>query len=285
MVFINYLFKYKSNIFKNIKVINILSNNDYIKQTMSNIFKSNSRFSILVDDTPQQKNYTKKDKQQKKKQDINVENKEERFNSFKSERPIRTESNFRSLNDKGRERYRLEKEEEMKVIKELEERERERIKHESLKIENFPKLVDIPKKEIRENNVVKSKISYIEKLKKDNIVKNYSVPDFENLKPGWVLLKRNPITRQTIYICYPKTLIKEKEEEKSVQEIMMDILKALSEIHEKRTQEYIENYGYDEWERMFKFPDWREREAWLQEMEEMENQTNESEYEETDEEY
>ena len=53
----------------------------------------------------------------------------------------------------------------------------------------------------------------------------------------------------------------------------------------KRTQEYIENYGYDEWERMFKFPDWREREAYLEEMEEMENQTDESEYEDEDEEY
>jgi len=243
---------------------------------MSNIFKSNSRFSALVDDIPQQKNDTKKDKEQKRKPDINVENKEERFNSFKTdsfkpERPIRTESNFRGFNDKGRERYRLEREEEMKIIKELEERERERIKQESLKIENFPELVDIQKKEITENNV-ETKISYVEKLKKDDIVENYSDPDLENLKPGWVLLKRDPITRQTIFKSHPKTLIEEKEIEKTDQEIMMDILKALSELHEKRTQEYIENYGYDEWERMFKFPDWREREAWLQEMEEMENQ-------------
>lgn len=259
---------------------------------MSNIFKSNSRFSALVDDIPQQKNDMKKekDKEQKRKPDINVENKEERFNSFKSdsfksERPIRTESNFRGFNDKGRERYRLEREEEMKVIKELEERERERIKQESLKIENFPELVDIQKKEITENNVENTKISYIEKLKKDDIVENYSDPDLENLKPGWVLLKRHPITRQTIFKSHPKTLIEEKEIEKTDQEIMMDIIKALSELHEKRTQEYIENYGYDEWERMFKFPDWREREAWLQEMEEMENQTDESEYEEEDEEY
>ena len=242
---------------------------------MSNIFKSNSRFSALVDDIPQQKNDTKKekDKEQKRKPDINVENKEERFNLFKSERPIRTESNFRGFNDKGRERYRLEREEEMKAIKELEERERERIKQESLKIENFPELVDIPKKEI-------TKISYIEKLKKDDIVENYSDPDLENLKPGWVLLKRDPITRQTIFKCHHKTFIEEKETKKTDQEIMTDIIKALSELHEKRTQEYIENYGYDELERMFKFPDWREREAWLQEMEEMENQTDESEYEE-----
>lgn len=249
---------------------------------MNNIFKSNSRFSALIDDTPQQKNESKKDKEQKRKPDINVENKEERFNSFKSERHIRNESNFRGFNEKGRERYRLEREEEIKAMKELEEREKERIKQESLKIENFPELVDVQKKENTENT---TKISYIEKLKTDDFVENYTDPDLENLKPGWVLLKRDHITRQTIFKSHPKTLIEEKEPEKTDQEIMMNILKALSELHEKRTQEYIENYGYDEWERMFKFPDWREHEAWLEEMEEMENQSDESEYEEEDEEY
>lgn len=283
MLYVNYLLKYKINVFKHIKVINISSNYDYIKQNMSNIFKSNSRFFALVDDTPQQKNNSKKDKEQKR---VNEDSKEDRFNSFKSERHIRNECRFRSFNEREREQYRLEREEEIKAQKELEQREKDRIAKESLKIENFPDLIVIPKKKTAENNMDDTKISYIEKLKKEDIVENYSDPDLENLKPGWVLLKRDPVTRQTIFKHHPKTLIEEKEkEEKTDQEIMMDIVKALSELHEKRTQEYIENYGYDEWERMFKFPDWREHEAWLQEIEEMENQTDESEYEEEDEEY
>lgn len=251
---------------------------------MSNIFKSNSRFSVLVDDIPQKKNDSKKDKEQKRTYETNIENKDEVFNSFKSERPIRAESRFRSLNERDKERYRLEREEEIKLKKEFEEREKERINKELLKIENFPDLVAIPMKKNTENN---TNISYIEKLKKeDNIIINND-KDLENLKPGWVLLKRDPLTGETIIKHHSETFIKEKEE-KTEQEIMMDILNALADLYERRTQEYIENYGYDEWERMFKFPDWREREAYLEEMEEMEemeNQTDENEYEYEDEEY
>lgn len=249
---------------------------------MSNIFKSNTRFSALVDDISQQKNNTKKNRENNINSETNVENKGGRFNSFKSERPFRSETNFSSFNENRRERYRLEREEEIKAQKESEQRERDRILEESLKIENFPDLVVTAKKKETNENI--NKMNYAEKLKKEEVVKVDYDSDLEKLNPGWILLKRDPITGETIFKSHHKTLIVEKEPEKTDQETMMDILKALSELHEKRTQEYIENYGYDEWEREFKFPDWREREAWLEEMEEMENQTDESEYEEEDEE-
>lgn len=239
---------------------------------MTNIFKSNTRFSSLVDDISQQKNNTKKNRENNINSETNVENKGGRFNSFKSERPFRSESNFSSFNENRRERYRLER-----------ERERDRIIEESLKIENFPDLVVTSKKKETNENI--NKMNYSEKLKKEEVVKVDDDSDLENLNTGWILLKRDPITRETIFKSHPKTLIVEKEPEKTEQEIMLDILKALSELNEKRTQEYIENYGYYEWEREFKFPDWREREVWLEEMEEMENQTDDSEYEEEEEEY
>jgi hypothetical protein len=214
---------------------------------MSNIFKSNSRFSALVDDIPPQNNNSKKDKEEKN----------ERFNSFKSER----ESPFR-------ERYR-----------EQEQREKERIKQESLKIENFPDLIIVSnKKEFMEDI---KKVSYIEKLQKEDDIKNYIDPDLENLKPGWVLLKSDPLTRRTIIKHHPEINIIEKKE-KTEKEIAIDVLNVLVDIHEKRTREYIEKFGYDEWEAMFKFPDWREREAYL---EQMENETNDSEYDEYEYEY
>lgn len=245
---------------------------------MSNIFKKNSRFSALVEDISEQKN----NKEQKRTTEANVENKEERFNSFKLERPLRTESNFRGFNEKGRERYRLEREAEMKAYKELVEREKERIKQESLKIENFPNLVASSKKE---NNEDKTKISYMEKLKKEEKeekeIKNNIDKDLENLKPGWVLLKSDNLTKRTIIKQYHETNIVE-EKENSEKEIALNILNALVKLHERRTEEYIENYGYEEWEKMFKFSDWREREAYLEEMEEMENESYESEYEDED---
>ena len=215
---------------------------------MSNIFKSNSRFSVLVDDIPPQNNNSKKDKEEK-----NV-----RFNSFKSER----ESPF--INNR-----------------EQEQREKERIKQESLKIENFPDLLVVSnKKEFMEDI---KKVSYIEKLQKEDDIKNYIDTDLENLKPGWILLKSDPLTRRTIIKHHPEINIIEKtEKEKTEKEIAINVLNVLVDIHEKRTREYIEKFGYDEWERMFKFPDWREREAYL---EQMENETNDSEYDEYEDEY
>jgi hypothetical protein len=231
---------------------------------MSNIFKSNSRFAALVDDIPQQKNEPKKDKEKKKELEANVKNKEENFNSFKSERPF-----YESRQDY----YRLERESEIKAKKD-EEREKERLKQVSLNIENFPDLVmSEPKNESIENFK-----SYIETLKKEEIDEKHIDPDLENLKPGCVLLKRDPLTGRTITKQHPET-IEKKAVEKSENEIAIDVFNALVKLHQKRTEEYIENYGYDEWERMFKFPDWRERELYLEAMEEMENESDESEYE------
>lgn len=235
---------------------------------MSNIFKSNSRFSSLIDDIPQQKNSKKDEKKDEKKKF------EERSNLFKSEKPLRREYGYTNFSDRGRQRYRLQIEAEFKAQKELEEREKAKKIEESLKIENFPELLSIPNKE---KNEVDMNMTYMEKLnKKDEEIKNID-KDLENLKPGWVLFKRDPVMGRTITKTHPKTDIQENKIEKSEHQIGMDILNALVELYERRTNEYIDNYGYDEWERMFKFPDWIERELYLEEMEEMEEMEEEME--------
>jgi hypothetical protein len=236
---------------------------------MSNIFKSNSRFSSLIDDISKQKNSSKNDEKVKS---------EYHSNSFKTENPPISETRhngFRDrgrdgFRDRGRERYRLQIEEQIKTKKEFEERENERIKLESLKIENFPDLVSISKKEENKDNMT---MNYMEKLNKEEIKNN----DLEILKPGWVLLKRDVITGKNITISHPKTNVVENNVENNVVNLLV-------KLHEKRTNEYIDNYGYDEWERMFKFPDWRERETYLEEMEESE-EIEESEDEDNDYEY
>jgi hypothetical protein len=61
-------------------------------------------------------------------------------------------------------------------------------------------------------------------------------------------------------------------------EISRDIPKALVNLYEKRTKEYIETYGEYAWEKMFKRPNWRE--------EELENTySDDEEYEDEDEDY
>lgn len=242
---------------------------------MTNIFKTNSRFSSLIDDFSEENHSKKESKKGEKKEP------DERSNLFKSERPLRRVYGYTGFRDRDRdrERYRLEREIEIKAQKELEEREKAKKIEESLKIENFPDLVSNPKKE---NNEVNMKMNYMEKINKedDKEIKNVD-KDLENFNPGWVLLKREPVTGITITKTYPKIDIEENKVEKSHHEMGMDIINILVELHEKRKYEYIENYGYDEWERMFKFIDWREREAYLEEMEEME-EMEEIEYEDDD---
>ena len=68
---------------------------------------------------------------------------------------------------------------------------------------------------------------------------------------------------------------------RSEQQMAYDVLDALCDLHERRTAMYIERYGYDAWERTFKFEGWEEEEAynqklddeyerWLEKEEEME---------------
>ena len=291
MIYINYLFKYNLNIFKYMQRINIQLDHNNLTKMSNNMFKSNSRFAALVDDNSPKKKESNKEKIVKNDQTNNIksENKEERFNSFKDERPLRFEnkrdSRFRPYDEKERERQRLEREAELKAQKEFEEKEKEKIKQESLKIENFPDLIVNVKKE----NTIQ-RINYIEKIKAnlDKIHENNNGikidKDLEDLKPGWCLIKKDPISKKIIIKHHPETLF-EEEYEKSEREIGIDILNALVNLHEKRTAEYIELYGYDTWEKMFKSPDWREREAYLERMEEEDEEYNDIEEDDCEEYY
>lgn len=268
------------------EIINIHSNKNFITN-MSNIFKSNSRFSVLADDLPTIKKENKKENKKELNPQVQTENKEERFNSFKNDYPRedrRKENYFKQYDEKERERQRKEREEKNKAQKEFEERERERLKEESLKSENFPDLVVCPKKDKKKSDKINN-ISYVEKLKEENdsIMNDKIEPSLENLKPGWLLIKRDSKTGKIITKHGPKTHFFE-EKIKSEKELAMDVLNSLVKLHEKRKAEYIELNGYDTWEKMFKFPNWREEEAYLAAMEEMENEyeNEEENYDEDD---
>lgn len=224
---------------------------------MSNIFKQNSRFAALVEDKDNKKDNKKKEVQ---------------FNSFKNK--------DRSRPYEDKEKFKLNKEREYEEKKRRELKEKERIRQESLNLDNFPSLSlkeNTENTENTENSV--NKLSYLDKIKANNGEKeknkyNNIDPDLVNLKPGWVLLKRDPKTNGTIMKTHPSYSLN-LEDDISEAEIGRDILKALADLHEKRTQEYINMYGYDTWEKMFKRPHWRE--------EELENMTDSDEDE--DEEY
>jgi hypothetical protein len=113
----------------------------------------------------------------------------------------------------------------------------------ALSINNFPDLLQTKNKE---NNNLKPVLNYIEKAynncNKGEIKRN----EVNNIKNQWWNEKELPV--------------------KSEQEIAYDVLNSLCELHEKRTNEYIEKYGYDYWESTFKYNDWLENDRYWNEL-------------------
>jgi hypothetical protein len=240
---------------------------------MSNIFKGNSRFSALLDDTKDLKKEKHKDKVCDQ-----VDNKKDQLNSFKSSE--KKESRFKKYDEKEKERHRLERERELNTQKESKNKEKDQLNLESLSMDNFPELISVSKKETNKPQCV----SYIDVLKKEEeIDKSLIDPDLVNLQPGWLLIKKDRQTGNTIMKYGVKTVF--YEEPKNLEnEIGLDIYEALVERFEKRKEEFIELNGYDTWEKIFKYPNWQEREAYLYEIEEFEDNSDDD-FDDSDNEY
>jgi hypothetical protein len=136
-----------------------------------------------------------------------------------------------------------------------------------LSIDNFPSL---GKKENKNTNETNNN-SFLEKLKNsiENDKKQNAIKIEENKskpKPGWATISRDPLTGRS-KIEYGEMPINKKPE-KTENEMAYDVLCALCDLHERRTQEFIDLYGYDTWEKTFKSPNWREEEEYLERMDE-----------------
>jgi hypothetical protein len=226
---------------------------------MNTTFKSNSRFACLIDDIPENKKnkkYEGKINEAKAKVEVEAKPELDKFNSFKSER---TTDYFKSnrRDDSYKEREYQEREEKLKAKREFEEKQKKKKIEESLHIDNFPELITNKKSLVIDKT---SSTNFVE-LFKNNTEMNIKInnnldPDLNDLKPGNILIKMDPVTRKIITKIHPND--KDKEIVKSEKEVAYEIMDNLVKLHEKRTKEYIELYGYDTWEKMFKFPNWEE---------------------------
>lgn len=79
-------------------------------------------------------------------------------------------------------------------------------------------------------------------------------PDLLNLKPGWLLLKHDRKTHTTVWKS--NDIFNSEPVEKTPDELAWDALDELIALHEKRTNEFIDTWGYEEWERTFRFPNY-----------------------------
>ena len=247
---------------------------------MSNIFKSTSRFSALLDETKDLKK--EKDKAKPVKNEIKSEKKASRFKPS-DEKEIKPYKSEKVLENTVKGDYiKNEKEKETLDI-DID------IDIDILNTNDFPELISSVKK----NDVKEQNISYMDALKKKE--ENKVVigdPDLVNLYPGQLLIKKDPQTGNTI-MKYGIGTVFYEEPKRSEKDIILDVVDALIELHENRTEEYIELNGYDVWEKMFKYPNWEEREAYLYEEDETSDEEDETgeddeyydEYDEYDEYY
>ena len=133
-----------------------------------------------------------------------------------------------------------------------------------LGLEQFPELGNNK----QNNNKIHENKEYLEKLRQQNNNNKIIDKDLENLDYGWVLLKKNNINRKTIFKEHINTHKNnnvtthtiEKTETETETLIINKLFEELVNNHEIRTQEYIDNWGYDEWEQTFKFHNWQEEE-------------------------
>ena len=247
---------------------------------MNNIFKKNSRFGALAEEA----SITKESKKNKINEDrLKIEenntfkNKDatqkNENNSFKKSFDDRPQMNYNNgyqrnslTNRESKETIERRALDEKKRKEENEKLEEERVAK-VLSIDNFPALGKRENNNTSETNsnsfLAKLKDS-IENDKKQNKIKlqeNKTKP-----KPGWATISRDPVTGRS-KIEYGELLFNKKPE-KTENEMAYDVLCALCDLHERRTKEFIDLYGYDTWEKTFKSPNWEEEEAYLETLDE-----------------
>jgi len=264
---------------------------------MNNIFKQNSRFGSLAEEA----SLTKDPKKNNNKNKIN----EDRFkieedkpkdgegspknennsfknpvnsfksegNSFKKSYDDRPQMNYNNGYQRNSLTNRESKESiERRALEEkLRKEEADKIEEErlakALSIDNFPTLGKKENKSTKEpaNNSFLAKLkNSIENDKKQNEVKIQE--EKKKPKPGWAVISKDPLTGRS-KIEYGELPL-DKKPEKTENEMAYDVLCALCDLHERRTQEFIDLYGYDTWEKTFKSPNWREEEEYLERMDE-----------------
>jgi hypothetical protein len=252
---------------------------------MNNIFKQNSRFGSLAEEASTTKDPKKNNNKNKINDDrFKIEEDKGQENTFKSE----SNSFKKSYDDRpqmnynnGYQRNSLTNRESKETIErraldeKLRKEENDRIEEErlvkALSIDNFPTLGKKENKNTNETNnnsfLAKLKNS-IENDKKQAEIKEAEIKR-ENMlkpKPGWAVISKDPLTGRS-KIEYGDPVVPKKPE-KTENERAYDVLCALCDLHERRTQEFIDLYGYDTWERTFKSPNWREEEEYLERMDE-----------------
>ena len=116
---------------------------------------------------------------------------------------------------------------------------------------NFPALMPYNEKTSNPAKVHVEKINFIEKLTAVTIEHETDITNLEEyILPGWLAMKRDKETNKIIK-KYGETTIFEKTNLSHY-----EIIGKLCVLHDKRTKYYINTWGQDEYEKMFRFPNY-----------------------------
>lgn len=213
---------------------------------MSNYFNQNSRFGSLNEEIKEQKvfkndNSRTKDNRRDDRRDDKRDDRRDEYNKTKNlsyrERQF-VNSAFREEQIVKNEQKRLEEE-----------------KLKNLSIESFPQLVKSSTTMTNNNNSMPSFLEKITtKVEKKEEYKSEKQLLTETLKPGWSLFTFDKGISKISMI--ENRIIRNEQNPLSDLDITYNVFDALVNLYENRTQEYINNWGEDEYEKMFIFPNY-----------------------------
>lgn len=192
---------------------------------MSNTFKQNSRFSALIDDNA-----------------APPRNEKPKPRGDYSDRPQRNRYTDKYSSKDQFDRNGQNQESRIKANAALQL---------ELTDENFPSIMPPT------TNKVKTDLNYTElftSLSNTQPTKVVVDANIETLPPGWVSLKKDPASNK---IIWRENKSKNADPvEKSENELATEALDALVELYDMRDEEYIDTWGYEDWERTFRFPNY-----------------------------
>jgi|688.fasta_scaffold596045_2 hypothetical protein len=192
---------------------------------MSNTFKQNSRFSALIDDNA-----------------APPRNEKPKPRGDYSDRPQRNRYTDKYTGGDQFDRNKQNQELRIKANAALQL---------ELTDENFPSIMSL------NTNKAKPDLNYTDlfaSLSSNEPTKVVVDANIETLAPGWVSLKKDPASNK---IIWRENKSKNTDPvEKSENELATEALDALVELYDRRDNEFIDTWGYEEWERTFRFPNY-----------------------------
>lgn len=231
---------------------------------MNNLFKNNSRFASLADEDGFVKvdNKSKKVKEENKNKDENKKKEENTgsgSNRFKFNDSEKETNAFKKDNNYRDERYRNDRYRRNDFVTRKPE----------------PIIKEEPKPVLLTVDDFSTSLSSIKTEEQKKPIISFSERAALNANKGEVV---KAASKSTVTSVWEE---KDYSDNRSEQQMAYEVLNSLCNLHERRTAMYIERYGYDAWERTFKFEGWEEEEAynqklddeyerWLEKEEEME---------------